>query len=380
MTPFILHPTSGKNFIFVKIETDQNIAGWGEAYTQSDRDTSIAAYITQMSRYLIGRDPMHIRHFIHWAYEDFANKRGSMDFWCAVSGIEIALWDISGKTLDRPVYDLLGGPVRPRIRVYANGWGSDCKTPNDYAQAALKVLEQGFTAIKFDPFPGPWRLYVDHEELERAVTIVGAIREAVGPKVELLVEVHRRLAPMNAIKVGRMLEQFRPYWFEEPVPSENLTAMAEVKSAVNIPVVTGEAIYSRTGFREVLEKRAADILNPDICNCGGILEITAISSMAEPFYVGVSPHGWNTTAVGAAAAVQASAVMPNFLIYEYMVQIDEFSEDLCVYRPTIEDGYIELPTEPGLGIEIDESKFKKYPYQEFPMRDIRTVEKERLWH
>ncbi len=380
MTPYILHPGVGKNFIFVKVETDENITGWGEAYTQSDRDTSISAHIEQMSRYLVGRDPMHIRHFVHWAYEDFATKRGAMDFWCAVSGIEIALWDIAGKAMDRPVYDLLGGPLRPRIRVYANGWGGGAKTPDEYAQAALAVVDQGFTAMKFDPFPGPWRLYVDHEELEQAAAIVGAIREAVGPRVELLVEVHRRLAPMNAIRVGKMIEGFRPYWFEEPVPAENLAAMAEVKAAVNIPVVTGEALYSRTAFREVLERRAADILNPDICNCGGILEIIAIAAMAEPFYVGVSPHGWNTTAVGGAAAVQASAVMPNFLIYEYMVHVDEFSDDVCIRRPKAEGGYIELPTEPGLGIEIDESKFEKYPYRQLPPRNIRTVEDERNWH
>ncbi|GAG02760.1 unnamed protein product, partial [marine sediment metagenome] len=254
----------------------------------------------------------------------------AMDLHSAVSGIEIALWDIVGKALGRPVYDLLGGPVRPRIRLYANGWSGAAKTPDEYAKAAVRtVTERGFSALKFDPFPGPWRLYVEHEELEQAAAIVGAVREAVGPRVELLIEVHRRLAPMNAIRVAKLLEPFRPYWFEEPCPAENIAAIREVKDNTTIPVVTGEALYTRAAFRHVLEMRAADILNPDICNTGGILELVHIAAMAEPYYVAVSPHGWNSVAVGAAAAVHASAGMPNFLIYEYMVHVESFSRDIA---------------------------------------------------
>ena len=216
---FTINPGLGKNLMFVKIETDAGITGWGEAYTQTDRDTAIEAHITQMSRYLVDRDPFQIRHFTHVAYEDFATKRGGMDFHCAVSGLEIAMWDIVGKALDQPVYNLLGGPVRPRIKLYANGWSGGASTPDDYAKAAHKtVSELGFAALKFDPFPGPWRLYPDYEDLEQAVAIVGAVREAVGSGVKLLIEVHRRLAPMNAIRVAKMLEVYRPYWFEEALP------------------------------------------------------------------------------------------------------------------------------------------------------------------
>ena len=315
---FTIHPDVRKNFMFVKIDTDSGITGWGECYTQADRDTAIEAHIDQLRRYLIDRDPFHVRHFTHIAYEDFATKRGGMDFHCAVSGLEIAMWDIVGKALDQPVYNLLGGPVRPRIRLYANGWSDGAHTPDEYASAAQKtVSERGFTALKFDPFPGPWRLYPEHEDLERAASIVGAVREAVGPRVDLLIEAHRRLAPMNAIRAAKMIEQYHPYWLEEPCPAENIPAIKEVKDNTTIPVVMGEALYTRTEFREVLELRAADILNPDICNTGGILELTHIAAMAEPFYVGVSPHGWNSTSVAAAASIQASAVMPNFLIYEY---------------------------------------------------------------
>jgi galactonate dehydratase len=333
-----------------------------------------------MKRYLIGRDPLHIRHFTHIAYEDFATKRGSMDFYCALSGIEIALWDVAGKALDQPVYNLLGGPVRPRIRVYANGWGDRAKTPEGMARSAVQIVDRGFTALKFDPFPGPWRPYVNADELELAAANVAAIREAVGPRVELLVEVHRRLAPMNAVHVAHLIEKYRPYWFEEPVPAENLKAMAEVRRKINIPVVTGEALYTRNDFREVLELRAADILNPDICNTGGILELVQIAAMAEPFYVAVSPHGWNTTSIGLAAAVHASAVIPNFLIYEYMVHVEGWSQEISINPLKADGGYIELPTRPGLGVDIDESKLAKYPYKQYPPRGIRTLEDERKWH
>jgi galactonate dehydratase len=377
---FLVNPGVGKNFIYVKVTTDNGIVGWGEAYTQSDRDRAVVAHIDELTRYLVGRDPLHIRHFTHIAYEDFTTKRGAMDFHCAVSGIEIALWDIAGKAIGQPVYNLLGGPLRPRIRVYSNGWQGRAETPDEYAKAAAAEVNKGYTALKFDPFPGPWRLYVDAEELELAAARVGAVRESVGPRVELLIEVHRRLAPMNAVHVAHLIEKHRCYWLEEPIPAENLTAMAEVRSKINIPVVTGEALYTRTGFREVLELRAADILNPDICNTGGILELTQIAAMAEPFYVAVSPHGWNSTAIGLAAAVQASAVMPNFLIYEYAVGVEKVSQDLCVKPLKPEGGYIELPTEPGLGVEIDETKLARYPYKPFPPRRIRTVEDERKFH
>ena len=377
---FTIHPGVGKNLMFVKIETDLGISGWGEAYTQTDRDTSIEAHIRQLSRYFIDRDPFHIRHFTHIAYEDFATKRGSMDLHCAISGLEIAMWDIVGKALDRPVYDLLGGPVRPRIRLYANGWSDESSTPDEYAKAAHKAVTQlEFTALKFDPFPGPWRLYTQYEELEQAAAIVAAVREAVGSKVDLLIEAHRRLAPMNAIRVAKMIEQYHPYWFEEPCPAENIPAIREVRENTTIPVVTGEALYTRTEFREVLEQRAADILNPDICNTGGILELTQIAAMAEPFYVAISPHGWNSTSVAAGAAVQASAVMPNFLIYEYALSVEPVSRDISTKYLKAEGGYIELPKEPGIGVELDEEKLSKYPTRQFPPRPIRTVEDERRY-
>ncbi|MQG37417.1 MAG: mandelate racemase/muconate lactonizing enzyme family protein [SAR202 cluster bacterium] len=373
------NPGTGKNFIYIKLSTDAGITGWGEAYAQADRDIQIESHIDQLSRYLIDRDPFHIRHFMHIAHEDFATKRSAMDLHCALSGIEIAMWDIIGKTVEQPIYNLLGGPVRPHIRVYANGWGHG--SPDDIAQEAAELVEQrGFNALKFDPFPGPWREYPNRDELAAAANTVAKVREAVGPHVELLIEVHRRLAPVHAINAAKQMEQYSPYWFEEPCPPDNIDAILEVKNNTTIPVVTGEAHYTRNGFREIFDKRAADIINPDICNTGGILELTQIAAMAQPHYIAVSPHGYNSTSIGCAAAVHASATIPNFLIYEYFVNVEDVCRNITKGYLEPNNSYIELPTEPGLGIEIDETKLANYPYAPFPPRSIRTVEDERQWH
>ena len=373
---FLVHPGRGKNLLFVKVETDEGISGWGEAYTQADRDVTIEVHVKALARYLVGRSPFNIKHFTHITYEDFAGKRGAMDLWCAVSGIEHALWDIVGKRLGTPVYNLLGGACRAKIRVYANGWFAGAQTPQEYAQKAVEAVKKGFNALKFDPFPGPWRLHISREVEEAAVERVRAVRQAVGPDVDILVEVHRRLAPMHAIRVAHMLEEFNPFWYEEPCPAENLDAMAEIRRSINIPVVTGEALYTKSEFREVLEKRAADIINPDICNTGGILELKEVAAMAEPYYVVVSPHGYNSTGIALAASLQACACIPNFLIFEYCLGFEPLINDVVKNPFQVKEGYIELPTGPGLGIEINEEALTNWCYEQFPQRRIRLPEDE----
>lgn len=225
-----------KNWLFVKVETDDGIAGWGEAYTQLDRDRNIAQHVHDLKRYLVGRDPFQVRRFTHAAYTDFAGRRGSMDLFSALSGIEQALWDVVGKALDVPVYNLLGGPLRDRLRVYANGWYGGAARPDDYARMAADTVARGFTALKLDPFPGPWRLFVGRDVEQRAVANVRAVREAVGPEIDILIEVHRRLSPMHALRVASEIEPFAPFWFEEPVPAENLSALAEVRRGTSTSV------------------------------------------------------------------------------------------------------------------------------------------------
>lgn len=363
--------TGEKIWLFVRVETDEGIHGWGEAYTQLDRHINIERMAREIGRYLVGRDPYDIKHFTTMVYNDFAGRRGSMELYCALSGVEQALWDILGKRHGIPVYDMLGGACRPRIRVYANGWYPGARTPEDYSEAAVATVKRGFDALKFDPFPNPWRSYIDKKQEQSAIDAVKAVREAVGPDVDLLIEVHRRLAPMHAVRVAREIESVKPYWYEEPVPSENLDALAEVRSRVNIPVVTGEALYTKRDFRGVLEKRAADIINPDVCNCGGILELKEIAAMAEPHYVAVSPHNYNSVSAGLASTVQVSACIPNFIITEYFVNFEETSHEIMEKPLEIVDGYIPLPEAPGIGVELKEEELLARAAQEQPLRNLR---------
>ena len=366
---YLVDSGSAKHWLFVKIETNEGIHGWGEAYTQLDRDRVIERQIDELSRYLVGCSPFDIKQFLFSAYTDFASKRGSMELFCAISGLEQALWDIVGKAAGQPVYNLLGGRTRRRLRVYANGWGG-AQPPDELADRARAVVDRGFTALKFDPFPGPWRAYIDRHEEEEAVDRVRAVREAVGPDVDILVEVHRRLAPMHAVRVARAMEQYAPYWFEEPVSARDMGALAEVRNAISLPVVTGEELYTKNEFREVFEKRAADILNPDVCNCGGILELREIGAMAEAYHVAMAPHNYNSTTIGLAATLHASAGMPNFLITEYFVNFEEVGMEIARQSFKVEDSFITLPDRPGLGIDLDEQALEQRPYRQRPLRDL----------
>jgi len=373
---FLAHPGKGKNLCFVKIETDEGIHGWGECYTQADRDIQITAHVDALKRYLIGRDPTNIKHFTQMVYDDFAGRRGSMDLYCAVSGLDHAMHDISGKAMGVPVHKLIGGACRDKIRVYANGWSEGAKTPDALAEKAQQVMERGFTAMKFDPIPGPWRTFVSKDVERAAVENVRAVRQAVGPDIDILIEMHRRLAPMHAVKIAREIEQYEPFWYEEPVLAENVDALAAAKREINIPVVTGEELYTKFEFREIFEKQAADIINPDVCNVGGILELKEIAAMAEPYFVAVSPHNYNSTTIGLAATLHVSAAMPNFLITEYFVNLEEFGRQVASPPFEVENGYIKLPTTPGLGIDLDEEALMKFPYQPFAPRSPRQYYEE----
>jgi galactonate dehydratase len=367
---YTVHPGWRKNLIYVKVETDEGLIGWGEAYTQYDRDRAVITHIEELSRYLIGRDPFQIRHLRWIAFDDFAQRRGSMEFYSSFSGIEMALWDIVGKAAGQPVYNLLGGPCRDKVRVYANGWSYKIQDFVKYVQAAENVVKQGYTAIKFDPLPRPWRTFIPKEHIRHAVKVVKAMRDALGPDIDLMLDIHRRLAPMHAIELSKRLEEFEPYWFEEPCQAENLEAMAEIRTRTRIPVVTGENIFTKAGFRPVFDYRSADIINPDVSICGGILELLEIAAMAEPYFVAVSPHNYNSTLMALSATIHASACMPNFIITEYFLPFVELGDRICRNQLKPVNGYIPLPTEPGLGLDIDEAMLANYPYKQFPLRKL----------
>ncbi|MDR3587172.1 MAG: mandelate racemase/muconate lactonizing enzyme family protein [Desulfosporosinus sp.] len=388
----LVHPYSGsgehyiedKNWLFVKVETDEGITGWGESYTMRDRDLAQAQFVKELGRYLIGRDPFHIKHFSQLVYNDFGGRRGGIELFCALSGIEQALWDVVGKKLDTPVYNLLGGPCRDRIRAYANGWttngswNSAIFSPGHLRQAAIDTVKMGFTALKFEPFPGPMRSYVSRQDEKTAVENVRIVREAVGPDIDILVEVHRRLSPMSAIRVAKEMAEFKPFWYEEPVPVENVDALAEVRSRIDLPIVTGETLCTKVNFREVLAKRAADILNPDVSHCGGILELKEIAAMAEANYVAVCPHNHNSTTVSLAATLQVAAMAPNFLITEYFVNFKEKGNEILETPFELVDGHFIIPTGPGLGITINEDALANLAFSQSSARKFRTVSEELL--
>jgi galactonate dehydratase len=368
---YTVHPGWRKNLIFVKVETDAGIHGWGEAYSQYDRDTAVAAQLEALGRYAVGRSPFDIKHFTQVAFDDYAQRRGSVELFCAISGIEQALWDVVGKACKQPVYNLLGGRYRDKIRVYANGWSYGMKEPGDYARAAESVVKQGFSAIKFDPLPAPWRTWIPKEHERRAVRVVKAVRDAVGPDVDLLIEQHRRLAPMHAIRLDRQLAEFDLYLMEESCQAEYPDELALIRREIGVPMMIGEATYTKTGFRPLLEKRAADILNPDVACVGGILELKEIAAMAETFLVAVSPHNYNSTLVALSSTVHASATMPNFTITEYFLPFVDFCDKISPNQLKPKNGYIELPTAPGLGVDVDEEALKRHPGKVYEGRKLR---------
>ncbi len=380
----LIHPTppetgqpdryiAGKNLCFVRLETADGLHGWGECYTQSDRDIQITAHLEAMRRYIIGWDSARIKPWTDAIHNDFGNRRGAMDLYSAVSGVEQAMWDIAGKRAGMPVHQLLGGAVRDRLRVYANGWAKMDDLEELQARARAMV-EAGFTALKFDPVPGKWRSYVGMKELRLAMERVRVVREAVGPDVDVLLEIHRRLSPANAVRLSKMVEEYEPFWFEEPVWAENMTALAAATAQINIPTVTGEELYTKFEFREAFEQRAADIINPDVANVGGIKELTEIAAMAEIYFVAVAPHNYNSTTMALASTLNAAATMPNFIITEYFVNFEPWGQLAASPAFEVEDSHIALPTAPGLGIDLDEDVLREHPARNFPRRSISDLE------
>jgi galactonate dehydratase len=368
---FILHPGTGKNLLFCRVETDEGLHVWGEAYVARGRDKVVDECLRTMAPHVIGRSAFSIRHTGQIIFDDFATRRGSMELLSAWSAIEIALWDIVGKYTGVPVYNLLGGASRERVRVYANGWYDSAAPVEANVERALQLQAEGFTAIKWDPFPGPRRSFIHRTDENFAIACVRKMREALGADFELLIEAHRRFAPSHAIRIGQRLAEFDIDWFEEPCLADNIELLAEVRRAVPIPIVTGEALYSKEAFFHALERRAADVLNPDVCAMGGISALLDIAAMAQPQAVIMAPHNFNSTLAGLAATVHVCAVIPNFRITEYFVNFRDVCEEIALTSLTMQAGWVDLPTMPGLGVDIDAEQLRARPYQQFPNRRMR---------
>ena len=352
------------NWVILKVLTDDGLYGVGEA-TLEHRELAVEAAVRELERYLIGKDPHNIESFWTDNYRD-AYWRGGPVLTTALSGVEMALWDIKGKALGVPVYQLMGGKVRDRVPCYANAWFAGSKTPAQFAAKAKETIKLGFEALKWDPF-GAAYLNLTTKEFELAMDCVAAVREAVGLSVQLLIEGHGRFNVPTAVRVGLALERFDIMWFEEPLPPGDLDGLAEVKHRLNIPIAAGERLYTRWDFRELLARKAADYLQPDISHCGGIWEARKIAAMAECHFLPVCPHN-PIGAVTNAATLQLAACTPNFCMLETMSNDVPYRHLLTTEKVDFANGMMTIPDLPGLGIDIREDELIKHPYQPHNLR------------
>jgi galactonate dehydratase len=355
-----------RNWVFVRVQTDEGITGTGEATLEGRAETMVAA-VGELRRYLVGQDPLRIEH--HWqAMYRQPFWRGGPVLNSAISGVEMALWDILGKSVGLPVYQLLGGACRDKLRVYANGPRGE--TPEELAESALALKEQGYTAMKLAPF-GATKPLDGIAPIRRAARIMEAVRLAVGPDVDLAVDAHGRLSPAMAIQMAHAIREFGIYFYEEPCLPENPATMATVARECGIPVATGERLFTKWGFREVLEGQAAAVLQPDLAHCGGISEARKIAAMAEVYYVGMAPHN-PLSPVNMRASLHLDAAIPNFVIQEWVSDDPPWRDEILVHPVVVKDGYVELPSEPGLGTELNLDVCAAHPYQ--------PIDVPRLWH
>ena len=279
----------------------------------------------------------------------------------AISGIDIALWDLKGKILDRPVYQMLGGSQRERIRVYANGWYANPGSPEQNAEESKFVVDMGYTAMKFDPFAQTNYYKISEREASIAEARVAKVREAVGDEIDILVEAHAKFDVMNAIKLGNRLEKYHPLFYEEPVSEERVCELLEVRRKVAIPIATGERLYSKFPFADIIDNHAVDVLQPDIANAGGITELKKIAIMAEAKHITMAPHNV-CSPIGAIAEMHLDASIVNFEIQEYHAEFySPWYFTVCRGLPRQQDGYITLSDAPGLGIDLDLEEIAKHP-------------------
>jgi galactonate dehydratase len=327
-------------WLFLKVHTDAGIVGLGEPITEG-RALTCAEAVKEIEPYLVGKDPRQVVH--HWqAIYRHAFYRGGPILTSALSGIDQALWDIKGKALGVPVYELLGGPTRNRVRVYAHA-----SSP----QRIKDGIAKGFTAFKTGPAKRrPARYIETPAEVHYAAERFGELRKAAGDDVDIGIDFHGATSPAHAKMLIKALEPYHPMFIEEPVNCQNHDLMAEIARGTHLPIATGERVFTKWGFREVLEKKAATVLQPDLCHAGGITECRLIAGMAEAYYAAIAPHN-PLGPISLAAGVQLAASIPNFLCQEQV----SLGEGYLKKPFTVRDGYLELPTAPGLGIELDEN-------------------------
>ena len=355
------HHNASRNWLVIKLNTDNpKLFGLGDASAMEDENEVKSIISSWTEKYLSGKDPLESEVLWTTLYHD-PHARGGRLATTSLSGIDIALWDLKGKILKQPVWRLLGGSFREKIRVYANGWYTNPGAPELNAEEAKKVVDMGYTALKFDPFGQNNYYKISLKELDIAEQRVESVRKSVGDNIDILIEAHAKFNVMNAIKIGKKLEKYNPLWYEEPVSEERISELLEVRRKVNIPIATGERLYTKFPFSEIVDKHAADILQPDIANAGGITELKKISAISEAKHITMAPHNV-CSPVGAMAEMHLDKSIVNFEIQEYHAEF--YTEHyFSVFHgfPRQSGGYVELSDKPGLGLEINYEEINKHP-------------------
>ncbi len=346
------------NWAFIKVETDEGLYGWGEA-SLGTNENALEGMVADLKRLVVGRNPLEIEKMCFEVYRDIYWKGGPV-LMSAISGIEIALWDIAGKYFNTPTYNLFGGKMRDKVKMYANAWFVGARTPEEFAAKAKRTVDLGVKALKWDPF-GAAHMTISREQLEKSVNIVGAVREAVGDKVDLLIECHGRFNPTTAIEISRELEQFKPMLMEEPCVPDNMRSTAYVRAHSNIPISAGERGYTKYAFQEMFELDAVDYVQPDVFHTGGLMEGKKIAAMAEAKHLMVSFHN-PSGPISNAAILQLAATVPNFVIHEIMLTDGSFRKKITNEEVVFDDGYILIPDKPGLGIDVNIDEVLARPY------------------
>lgn len=371
--------TGGRYFIFVKLTTDGGVTGWGEAYDAAFDPHLTAKLIEDIAgRYLVGRDPHDIEGFFRLCYSSGFSQRPDATMMACFSALEMACWDIIGKEAGKPVHKLLGGKVRDGLRSYTylypetgSVYPDETDNPRNVyndpdmaAEAALRAVEQGFSAVKFDP-AGPYRVQGGHQpllaDIDLSARMVKAVREAVGTRADILFGTHGQFTPAGAIRMAKAIEAADPLWFEEPVPPDQPSIMAEVARATSIPVAAGERLTTKNEFARLIEHRAAAIFQPNLGRSGGLLETKKIAGMAEAWGIQIAPHCYCGPLV-AAANIELALTLPNFLVLESIKTWDGFHGAVLKKKIPWEDGFVFSTGEPGLGVEPDEAVIEAHPW------------------
>jgi L-alanine-DL-glutamate epimerase-like enolase superfamily enzyme len=365
----LLKPTG---WVLIKVKTDEGITGIGEAYHGAG--VHQIAVDERLTRPLIGQDPRNVDKL----FRDMMGSMSASGFYqgavmSAISGIESALWDITGQAAGVPIWQLLGGKFRDKIRIYNDCHAGETETPEAYAAKAREVEARGFTAIKFDIDPLPSRRdrynrCISNDDIAHYVDVVTAVRESLDANTDLAIDAHWFYAPVDILKIAHAFEDLDLLWLEDPIPPENIAAMEGVTKSTRTPICTGENFYTRFGFRDLIETQAADIISPDMAKAGGLLEGRRIADLADMYYIPIAPHNIGSP-VQTVANCHVMAAVPNFLVLEFHHLDNAFWEGIINEGPLIQEGHIDVPNLPGLGVTLNEDLLKNNFREEFGFFD-----------